>query len=404
VTHSVLFYVQHLLGIGHLRRSLRIADGLAREGIGVTLVSGGEPLSGLACASATRFIQLAPIRARDPGFKELVDGEGQPIGQTLRDTRRATLLTAFEITQPDAVLIEAFPFGRRSFRFELDALIAAAGSRRPRPFVLCSLRDIVVAPEDATRHREIVDRIRADFDFVLVHGDPTFISLEESFPLASEIADQLIYTGYVTDEADGEPDHALGTGDVVVSAGGGAVGGALLSTALETQRRGCLAGARWHLLAGPNLPDAEFAALASRLPKGVFLERYRRDFSQMLRRCRVSVSQAGYNTVLDIIGARIPAVVVPFASGRETEQSLRAERLAARGVFELVRESELSPTRLAHAIGRAIDRGPGPIAIDTKGVPRTAALIAGMIRSPAAAVSREGEDLVLRRRGGMIPS
>jgi predicted glycosyltransferase len=405
VTHSVLFYVQHLLGIGHLRRSLRIAEGLAREGIEVTLVSGGEPLSGLTCSSVTRFIQLAPIRARDPGFKELVDREGQPIGQALRDTRRAMLLTAFEVTQPDAVLIEAFPFGRRSFRFELDALIAAAGSRHPRPSVLCSLRDIVVAPEDATRHREIVDRIRADFDFVLVHGDPTFISLEESFPLASEIADQLIYTGYVgdIDEADGGPDHAVDTDEVVVSAGGGAVGGALLSTALETRQRGCLAEARWHLLAGPNLPDAEFASLANRLPKGVFLERYRPDFPQMLRRCRVSVSQAGYNTVLDIIRARIPAVVIPFASGRETEQSLRAERLAARGVLELIRESELSPARLAHAIDRAIDRGPGAIAIDTAGVPRTAALIAGMIRSPAAAVRRKGGDLVLRPRGGMIP-
>src|SRR5262249_22178670 len=156
--------------------------------------------------------------------------------------------------------------------------VAAAGSRRPQPLVLCSLRDIIVAPEGAIRHREIVERIRADFDFVLVHGDPAFISLESSFPFASEIADQLIYTRYVgdTDEADGS-DHALGADEVVVSAGGGAVGGALLSTALETRRRGCLAGSRWRLLAGPNLPEAEFAALASRLPKGVFLERYRRD-------------------------------------------------------------------------------------------------------------------------------
>jgi len=45
-----------------------------------------------------------------------------------------------------------------------------------------------------------------------------------------------------------------------------------------------------------------------------------------------SVSQAGYNTILNILAARVPAVVVPFASERETEQAaLRAERLAARG-------------------------------------------------------------------------
>jgi predicted glycosyltransferase len=100
----------------------------------------------------------------------------------------------------------------------------------------------------------------------------------------------------------------------------------------------------------------------------------------MLRRCRVSVSQAGYNTVLDILAARVPAVVVPFAAERETEQQLRAERLAARGVLELVPEAELSPARLALAIERAVDAAPPRIAIDTGGARRTAGLIAEMVR------------------------
>jgi predicted glycosyltransferase len=135
-------------------------------------------------------------------------------------------------------------------------------------------------------------------------------------------------------------------------------------------------------LAGPNLPGADFEALVSSLPEGVLLERFRPQFPQMLRRCRLSVSQAGYNTVLDILEARAAAVVVPFATRRETEQSLRAERLAARGVIELVRDSELTPERLAEAIDRVIARGPGSVAIDTGGAQRTAAAIARMIRSP----------------------
>jgi predicted glycosyltransferase len=394
VNGSVLFYVQHLLGIGHLRRALRIVDALARGGIGVTLVSGGEPLSADASSSAERVVQLAPIRARDAGFKELVGADGQPIDDKLRDTRRAVLLAAFTAARPDALLIEAFPFGRRAFRFELDALLDAAQSCRPRPLVLCSLRDIVVVRQDAGRLREIVNRVRADFDGVLVHGDPAFIPLEASFPAASDIADRLIYTGYVG-EADepGAVDAVAGRNEVLVSAGGGAVGGALLSTALEARRRGCLAGFRWRLLAGPNLPEAEFEALASSLPEGAIVERYRSDFAQMLRRCRVSVSQGGYNTVLDILAARAAAVVVPFAAERETEQSLRAERLAARGVLQLVRESELSPERLAGAIDRAIEFGPGAIAIDTGGARRTAALIAGMIRSPASPTIRPAGSL-----------
>jgi predicted glycosyltransferase len=391
VTGSVLFYVQHLLGIGHARRAFRLADAVAREGIRVTLVSGGEPPPGPLCAQSMSIVQLAPIRARDASFKELVGPGGRPIDEKLREARREALVAAFEAARPDAVMIEAFPFGRRAFRFELEPLIEAARLRRPRPRVLCSVRDIVVMPDDPNRIREIVDRVLTDFDFVLVHGDPGFIPLQASFSAASEIANRLIYTGYIaeTDPIVGG-DETAGVDEVLVSVGGGAVGATLLLAALETRRRGCLAGLTWRLLAGPNLPQQAFGTLAGALPTGVVLERYRPEFPQMLRRCRVSVSQAGYNTVLDILAARAPAVVVPFASERETEQQLRAERLASHGVLELVPESDLTPVRLGRAIERAVERGPGAISVDTGGAQCSARLIASIISDPASVATRAG--------------
>ena len=387
---SVLFYVQHLLGIGHVQRTFRLADAVAREGIAVTLVSGGEPPPGPICMQSARIVQLAPIRASDASFKELVGPGGQPIDEKLRAARRRVLLAAFEAARPDVVVIEAFPFGRRAFRFELEPLIEAARLRRPRPRVVCSVRDIVVVPKDRKRRREIIDRIRADFDFVFVHGDPNFIPLEASFS-TWEIADRLIYTGYISETGPiGGGDETAGVDEVLVSVGGGAVGAALLSTALEARRRGCLAGLTWRLLAGPNLPQQAFGILAGALPEGVVLERYRLEFPQMLRRCRVSVSQAGYNTVLDILAARAPAVVAPFASERETEQQLRAERLAMRGVLELVPETDLTPVRLARSIERATKRGPRVISVDTGGAHRSARLIANLIRDPVSVTARAG--------------
>ena len=388
---SVLFYVQHLLGIGHVQRAFRFAEAVAREGIAVTLVSGGEPPPGPIRMQSARIVQLAPIRASDASFKELVGPGGQPIDEKLRAVRRGVLLAAFEAARPDVVVIEAFPFGRRAFRFELEPLIEAARLRRPRPRVVCSVRDIVVVPKDRKRRREIIDRVRADFDFVFVHGDPSFIPLEASFSTTSEIAERLIYTGYISETGPiGGGDETAGVDEVLVSVGGGAVGATLLSTALEARRHGCLAGLTWRLLTGPNLPQQAFGILAGALPEGVVLERYRLEFPQMLRRCRVSVSQAGYNTVLDILAARAPAVVAPFASERETEQQLRAERLAMRGVLELVPETDLTPVRLARSIERAIKRGPRVISVDTGGARRSARLIANLIRDPTSVTARAG--------------
>jgi predicted glycosyltransferase len=374
MTGRVMFYVQHLLGIGHLRRAALLAAAAVRQGLAVTFVSGGEAVPDLAAAAGgAHIVQLAPVRALDADFKVLLDADGRPVDEAWRAARRQALLDAFAAAQPDAVVIEAFPFGRRFFRFELDPLIDAAWEHTR---LYCSIRDILVAPADIARRRGILARIKEQFDGVFVHGDPRLVRLEDSFPEATEIADRLCYTGYVAADA---PVHAAGDAgidEVLVSAGGGAVGGALLRAALAARRQGCLADLGWRLLAGPNLPQSEWAALSAELPPGVVLERFRPDFPALLRHCRVSVSQAGYNTVVDILRAGANAVLVPFAAARETEQSLRAARLAARGVVETLAESELTPPALAGAIERAAGRSPRRVALDMNGAERTARLLA----------------------------
>jgi predicted glycosyltransferase len=383
VTGSVLFYVQHLLGIGHLRRALYLVDAMTREGLVVTLVTGGLPLPELVEAKAERVVQLAPIRARDASFKDLIDADGRPIDDALRAQRRQVLLDTFAAARPDAVIIEAFPFGRRAFRYELEPLVEAARTRQPRALALCSLRDIVIVPGDAKRQSDAVARVRAGFDAVLVHGDPQLIPLEASFPAAEQIADRLVYTGYVgAPDGLAGPEDGVGAGEVLVSAGGGAMGGPLMAAALAARRLGCLADLGWRLLAGPNLPSAQFAELMADLPDGVVVERYRADFPQMLQRCRMSVSQAGYNTVLEILAARAAAVLVPFADLRETEQTLRTARLAACGAVEMLPSSMLSPERLAQAIERAVLRPPTALAVEMGGAHRTAQLVARMIENP----------------------
>ncbi|MDP1753535.1 MAG: glycosyl transferase, partial [Reyranella sp.] len=52
MTGRVFFYVQHLLGIGHLRRAATLARTMAAGGFDVLLVSGGAPIDGLALGGA----------------------------------------------------------------------------------------------------------------------------------------------------------------------------------------------------------------------------------------------------------------------------------------------------------------------------------------------------------------
>ena len=375
MTGRVFFHVQHLLGIGHLRRAAVIARAMRGFGLEVDFVSGGAPLPQLDLAGA-RLLQLPPAVAADSGFSGLVDEAGRPIDDGWRARRRQILLDAFARARPDLLLIEMFPFGRRAFAFELLALIDAAEARGLP--IAVSLRDILVAKGDRKQERAIVRLVREKIARVLVHGDPAFLRLEASFPAASEIADKLVYTGYVA-ESRPRPAEAIPGDEILVSAGGGAVGGPLLEAALAARQATAAAGLPWRLISGPNLPESEFVSLAGRVPAGVALERFRDDFPLLLSRCRLSVSQAGYNTVMDILAAGARALLIPFAEAGESEQTARARLLAARGLVDLM-EPPAEPGRLARAIDLALGRRrPAVSGIDLAGAAGTARQILAML-------------------------
>lgn len=375
---KVLFHVQHLLGIGHDRRAALIARGLSAAGMEVTVLRGGHPVPGIDYGAAT-VIQLPPARAADETFKTLLDEHGHPIDDAWRARRREAVLNAFKRVRPDALLVESFPFGRRAFRFELLPLLHAA--RAAGTVTACSVRDILVAKANPDRLEESAATVERLFDRVLVHGDPDLIPFDATFPLAGRIADRIRYTGYVAAPLAGTettaPENTDGVDEVIVSVGGGAVGLPLLRAVLGARPLTPAGDAVWRLLAGPDVPDAAFRALAADAPPGVLVERARPDFPALLRRCRLSVSQAGYNTVLDLLQAGCRAVVVPFAAAGETEQPTRARLLERRGRLVVVEEAGLTAETLAAGIARALTQpAPPPIPVRLDGAAGTARSLA----------------------------
>lgn len=377
---DVLLYVQHLLGIGHLRRAAAIARALADRGLRVVFVTGGLPATDLDIGSAN-LVQLPPLKSRDEAFSALVDEADRPVDEAWKERRAARLLEAFHDSRPHLLLTEMFPFGRRQMRFELLPLLAAVAERSPRPAVVCSVRDILNEPQKPEKTAWILETLNRHFDRVLVHGDPAVIPLEATFPEVARIVPEVSYTGYVVTAAPEKSDGTRrdGAGEVLVSAGGGRVAGPLIEAALAARPLGPLAAAPWRILVGQHYPEAAFRDLARRAPDGVIVERSRPDFQALLARCRLSISQAGYNTVMEVLRAGRPAVVVPFAGVAETEQTRRAELLQERGALALVSEAELTGARLDQAVRRALAPGGARPAIRMDGAETTAAILQRML-------------------------
>ena len=381
---TVLFYVQHLLGIGHVKRAVTLALAMRDKGLGVVLVSGGEDVP-VVDAGGVTFVQLPPVRAADKSFKVLLDENGTPVDDAWKARRRDRLLDLFRQTCPAVLVLELFPFGRRQLRFELIPLLDAARAALPRPAIVSSVRDILVKKAKSQRNEEMMALATTYFDAVLVHGDPALVPFDATFPLAAELKGRLHYTGYVVDRAAvAEASAHPASGEVVLSAGGGAVSENLLRCAVAARPLTALGARPWRLLVGHNLPDASFAGLRADVPEGVIVERARADFLSLLAASRLSISQGGYNTVTEVLATGTRGVIVPYAGGEETEQTIRARLLAERGLVQVVEERHLDPRRLAAAVAVAdATTPPGDPGVRLDGAEASARIVAALAKGIA---------------------
>jgi predicted glycosyltransferase len=377
VSQRVFFYVQHLLGIGHVYRAVRIAHALREQGFVVDLALGGGPIAGLD-VNNLNVIQLTPVKAGVNGFSDLVMLSGERAGPELKAKRCRELLEAFTRRAPDVLLVESFPFARRQMRFELIPLLEAARTRRPRPVVVSSIRDILQETSKPGRSEETVEVLKHYFDHVIVHGSPDFICLDATFPLAHQISHMISYSGLVAPRpspADGAESQST---DVIVSAGGGAVGRRLLEMAVLAKPMTSYAAARWLIVTGPNADAHDFARGA--LQHNVQVERFVANLAGALRHAQLAISQAGYNTVADILSAGCKAVLIPYAERGETEQSRRAALLEERRLAVVVSEMDLTPDTLAAAVDAALALPSTAFALDFGGAQRTGAILMELLR------------------------
>ncbi|WP_150525027.1 glycosyltransferase family protein [Roseibium sediminis] len=354
MSFNVFIHVQHLLGTGHAVRAASIGKALMERGARVTLAT-GNMLPPTLDTGDLKIVQLPAVRSPDAVFNRLVTLDNEDIDDAWKKSRLESTLEAYQAEPFDLLLTETYPFGRRQFEFELSELLKLAKARSQPPLIATSIRDILVRKQELWKEEWMADQALTHYDRVLVHSDPDFVQLGDSFPFADRVEHLVRYTGYVGGGERPEPPEGVGEDEVIISCGGGAVAENLLSAALEARPLSRRADdVTWRILVGHDVSEQAFQILRKSATEGLIVERARKDFPGLLKRARLSVSQAGYNTVLDILIASVPAVFVPFAQVKETEQAQRADALAAHGRAVVTPEKDLTPERLAAAIDDAL--------------------------------------------------
>lgn len=379
----VLFYCQHVLGVGHVFRSLEIVRALA--GHEVVMVTGGAEID--IDPPANMRLEQLPGLMMSPDFKTFIPAEPGADLDEVRARRLDRFRAVMAQCRPDILLVELFPFGRRAFRFELLPILKGVRAGEwGRCKTACSLRDILVEKPDPAKYaRRVLDMLNPHFDLVLVHADPTLVTLDETFPAVAEIAPPVRYTGYVAAKPASGAGHALrrelGLDDtplIVASAGGGQVGNELIRAAIRASSRISIPHAL-HAFTGPYAPDADHArcqALAAEHPH-LTVRRFTSRFPAYLDAADLSLSLGGYNTTMNLLAANTYGFILPFTQNRE--QAMRTSRLEQRHAVGLLTPADLDPARLATRIAQALTRTATATPLNLDGAAATARLLEELV-------------------------
>ena len=389
----IALYSPGMVGIGHMRRNLLIAQSLASSRL--------QPI--ILMIAETREANLLSMPPGGdcltlPALRKEASGECRaryldiPLSEVIA-LRAKAISAALEAFRPDVLIVDHLPRG--AFR-ELDAALEdlrGAGHTR----CVLGLRDILEDPDTVEREWASAaneDAIRDYYDAVWIYGDPTVYDPVREYHLCARVAAKVQFTGYL--DCRSRPDNAVEVNPEVRAAlpgpherlmlctVGGGQDGADLAEAFALAE--LPANARAVLLMGPFMPADVRQRLRHRAEENPRLHVL--DFianpEPLLRRAERVVAMGGYNTIYEVLSFEKHALVVPRSKPRH-EQQIRASRLRDLGLLDLLPPDQVSPEALSEWLAR--DLG-APVRIreriDLNGTSRLPDLLEEVLLAPGS--------------------
>lgn len=262
---------------------------------------------------------------------------------------------------PDIFLVDHMPHGAMG---ELLPALEAMKHSRIQTQVVLGLRDILDSPDVTIKRWQVegaYDAIERYYARILVFGMQNVYDVVDKYQIPEAEAKKVFYCGYVTNLAAAVraptlrakylANEAAGTPLIVVMAGGGADAYPMMSTLfdalpklLENQR--CVLA----VVTGPFMP-VELIGELSRRSEGlpVFLMESVNDSLSHIGAADLVISMAGYNTTVEILRMKKPAILIPRA-GPSAEQRTRARLFAEKRWVDMMDPDEVTPDDLAERI------------------------------------------------------
>ena len=362
--YNILMYSHDTYGLGHIRRTMAIANHLRGTNTNILILT-GSPLAGrFALPSQVDFVRI-------PGMIKKTNDEYRSLSIKIEDQqalsiRTNIILATAQTFKPDLFIVDKEPLGLKR---EVLPTLEWLKQNAPRTRTILGLRDILDDPAVITadwRERDIYSYLAPLYDEIWVYGNQRVYDPVTLYRFPDDIKDRVVFTGYIPRikkhgnvRKKMRRRYRILPNDIflLVTTGGGGDGYDVLDQFVDMHDYfPTTLPFKSLIITGPFMPKKKREEIKKRgKVYGIKTLPFHSRLEELMQAADLVISMGGYNTICEILTQQTPALIIPRETPRK-EQLIRAQRLKGEGLIDYLGWHEITPQKLREKIFSILDR------------------------------------------------
>ncbi len=357
-TFNILMYSHDTYGLGHIRRTMAIANHLRDENTNILILT-GSPIAGrFSFPQQVDFVRIpGMIKKTNDEYRSLSIRIDQEQALSIRTN---IILATAKTFRPNLFIVDKEPLGLK--KEVLPTLHWLKNSGLPTRSIL-GLRDILDDAETIKKdwkEKNVYSCLESLYDEIWVYGDKKIYNPVEMYDMPETLHKKIKFTGYIPrkqlppgTKSMVRRRHRILDDDkfILVTTGGGGDGSEVLEhfIAMHDYYPASLPF-KTIIITGPFMPRKIRERLKKRARRyGIKTLPFHPRLEELIAAADLVISMGGYNTICEILTQHTPALIIPRQTPRK-EQLIRARRLKKQGLLDYIPWSEVTPQILRNKI------------------------------------------------------
>lgn len=358
---NILMYSHDTYGLGHIRRTMAIAEQLRKVDTNILILT-GSPIAGRL--TFPKYVDYVRI----PGMIKKANDEYFPL--TIRidplqamEIRQSIIMATVKTFRPDLFIVDKEPQGLKK---EVLPALEWIKEKLKHTKTILGLRDIMDDAETVKadwQKKDIYSTIEDLYSEVWVYGQQNIYDPVKEYEIPESINEKLHFTGYIPRKVPRESvadalrlqlNIMKNESLVTVTTGGGGDGHKILDSYLKMLERmkaqSILPPFQSVIVTGPFLSRKDKAGILERAELlGVQAYDFFPDMETLIAASDIVVCMGGYNTICEVLSAKTMSLVIPRETPRK-EQSIRAQAFKREHLIDFIPWTRLNERNLEEKI------------------------------------------------------